>query len=222
MPANDYSFAQEKYAQLHVDTEAALAKLATVPISMHCWQGDDVGGFEKTGMDLGGGLAVTGNYPGKARTMEELRGDLDRAFSLIPGKHRVNLHACYADLDGKKVERNEYTTAQFQSWIDWSKERGLGLDFNPTFFAHPLAESGLTLTSPDKGVRQYWIEHAIACRKIGADIGRQLGSRLCDERLDSPMARKTSRSTARGPRVTARNRRWTRFSPKRPQGSSTT
>ena len=199
MPATEYSLAQEKYAWLNVDTEAALQRLATVPISMHCWQGDDVGGFEKTGMDLGGGLAVTGNYPGKARTMAELRGDLDRAFSLIPGKHRLNLHACYADLDGQKVERNAYTTAQFQSWIDWSKERGLGLDFNPTFFAHPLAESGLTLTSPDKGVRQFWIEHAIACRKIGADIGQQLGSPcvtnvwIADGLKDLPADRKTPR-----------------------------
>ena len=199
MPVNDYSLAQEKYASLDVDTEASLARLATVPISMHCWQGDDVGGFEKTGMDLGGGLAVTGNHPGKARTMEELRGDLGKAFSLIPGKHRLNLHACYADLDGKKVERNAYTTAQFQSWIDWCKTHGLGLDFNPTFFAHPLAESGLTLTSPDKGVRQYWIEHAIACRQIGADMGKQLGSPcvtnvwIADGSKDLPADRKTPR-----------------------------
>ena len=199
MVTNDYSLAQEKYARLNVDTETVLTRLATVPISMHCWQGDDVGGFEKTGMDLGGGLAVTGNYPGKARTIDELRGDLDKAYSLIPGKHRLNLHACYADLGGKKVERNAYTTAQFQSWIDWSKERGLGMDFNPTFFGHPLAESGLTLTSPDKGIRQYWIEHAIACRQIGADIGKQLANPcvtnvwIADGYKDIPADRKTPR-----------------------------
>ena len=199
MPTTEYSLAQERYARLNVDTETALTRLTTVPVSMHCWQGDDVGGFEKTGMDLGGGLAVTGNYPGKARTMDELCGDLDRAYSLIPGKHRLNLHACYADLGGSKVERNAYTIAQFQSWIDWSKERGLGLDFNPTFFAHPLAESGLTLTSPDKGIREYWIEHAIACRQIGADIGRQLSNPcvtnvwIADGYKDLPVDRKTPR-----------------------------
>ncbi len=199
MPATAYSLAQEKYAQLGVSSENALTRLATVPVSMHCWQGDDLGGFEKTGSDLGGGLAVTGNYPGKARTMEELRGDLAKAFSLIPGRHRLNLHASYADTGGRKVERNAYTTENFQSWIDWSKERGTGLDFNPTFFSHPLAESGLTLASPDKGIRQYWIEHGIACRKIGADIGKQLGSPcvtnvwIADGSKDLPADRKSPR-----------------------------
>ncbi len=171
-----YENSRSAYAELGVDAEAALARLATVPVSMHCWQGDDVGGFEKTGSELGGGLAVTGNYPGKARTLEELRGDLEKTFSLIPGKHRLNLHACYADLGGRKVERNEYTVAQFQSWIDWAKSQGVGLDFNPTYFAHPLASDGLTLSSTDKGVRRYWIEHGVVCRRIGAEMGRQLGS----------------------------------------------
>ena len=176
MSTNTYENSRSAYAELGVDTEAALTRLATVPVSMHCWQGDDVGGFEKTGSELGGGLAVTGNYPGKARTMEELRGDLEKTFSLIPGKHRLNLHACYADLGGRKVERNEYTVAQFQSWIDWAKSQGVGLDFNPTYFAHPLAADGQTLSSADKGVRRYWIEHGIVCRRIGAEMGRQLGS----------------------------------------------
>ncbi len=172
-----YSFGQEIYAAHGVDTEAALQKLATVPLSLHCWQGDDVGGFEiREGHLSGGGIQATGNYPGKARTLDELRQDLDKVFSLLPGKHRLNLHACYADLGGKKVERNALTTANFQSWIDWCKERRLGLDFNPTFFSHPLANDGWTLSHTDAGVRQFWIEHGIACRKIGAQMGKQLGS----------------------------------------------
>lgn len=172
-----YSLAKEQYAALGVDTEAALATLTRTPISLHCWQGDDVGGFEKPNATLsGGGIQATGNYPGKARTIDELRADIDQALRLIPGKHRLNLHACYADLGGRKVERNAYTVREFQTWIDWAKTRGLGIDFNPTYFAHPLADSGFTLSSPDDGIRKYWIEHGIACRKIGAEIGRQLGS----------------------------------------------
>ena len=175
---NPYLFAQESYAAHGVDTEAALQRLARIPISLHCWQGDDVGGFENPGAGLsGGGIQATGNYPGKARTLDELRGDLDKALALIPGRHRVNLHACYADFGGgAKVERNELTVAQFQSWIDWAKARGLGLDFNPTFFSHPLANDGETLTHRDAATRQFWIEHGIACRRIGAEMGRQLGS----------------------------------------------
>ena len=177
MSSSPYSFAQETYAALGVDTEAVLKRLPSIPISLHCWQGDDVGGFEDPEAGLtGGGIQATGNYPGKARTLEQLRSDLEKALSLIPGKHRVNLHASYADTGGKKVERNALTTTQFQSWIDWCGERGLGMDFNPTFFSHPLANDGFTLTHPDAGVRKFWIEHGIACRKIGADIGRQLGS----------------------------------------------
>jgi L-rhamnose isomerase len=178
MTPSTYSTAQQIYVDLGVDTEAALRTLADTPISLHCWQGDDVGGFETAGAGItGGGIQATGNYPGKARTIEELRADLDVAYSLIPGKHRLNLHASYADFSAsKKVERNELTTAHFQSWIDWAKARGLGLDFNPTCFSHPLANDGWTLSSRDAKVRQFWIEHAIACRKIGADMGRQLGS----------------------------------------------
>jgi L-rhamnose isomerase len=200
MSQSSYPLAKETYVALGVDAEAALKKLETAPISLHCWQGDDVGGFENPEAGLtGGGIQATGNYPGKARTLAELRADLDKALSLIPGKHRLNLHACYADLGGKKVERNEYTTAQFQSWIDWCKERGLGLDFNPTYFSHPLANDGFTLSHPDKGVRQYWIEHGIACRKIAADIGRQLGKTcvtnvwIPDGYKDIPADRKSPR-----------------------------
>lgn len=180
LPMNDrihesYTLARERYAELGVDTEAALSRLRTSPISLHCWQGDDVGGFERSGGELGAGLAVTGSYPGKARTADELRRDLDKALSLIPGTHRLNLHASYADLGGRKIERNEYTVELFQGWIDWCGERGLGLDFNPTYFAHPLAADGLTLSHRDEGVRRYWIEHGQACRRIAAEAGRRLG-----------------------------------------------
>jgi L-rhamnose isomerase len=170
-----YKLAKEQYAAFGVDTDAALEKLATVPISLHCWQGDDVGGFEDKGDALGGGLAVTGNYPGKARTADELRTDAEKAFSLIPGKHRFNLHACYIDTD-QKVERNVIKPEHFKSWMDWAEGLGIGVDFNPTFFAHPKAADGLTLTHPDKGIRDYWIEHGIACREIGAAFGKRLGS----------------------------------------------
>ncbi len=176
MSSTSYALAQETYAALGVDVEAALRRLATIPISLHCWQGDDVGGFESGGNLAGSGLATTGNHPGKARTIDELRSDLEQAYRLIPGRHRLNLHALYGDFGGRKVDRNAITVAQFQSWIDWAKAQGLGLDFNPTYFAHPKAASGFTLTHPDAGIRQFWIEHGIACRRIGAEMGRQLGT----------------------------------------------
>ncbi|XHR27905.1 MAG: L-rhamnose isomerase [Chthoniobacteraceae bacterium] len=173
-----YLAAQSAYAALGVDTDAALKRLAEIPISLHCWQGDDVGGSEHPDATLtGGGIQTTGNYPGKARNLDELRADIDQASSLIPGTKRLNLHACYADLGGEKVERNAYETRHFQSWIDWAKTRNLGLDFNPTYFSHPLAADGFTLSHPDAGVRQFWIEHGIASRKIAADMGKQLGSK---------------------------------------------
>ncbi len=170
-----YPIARERYAELGVDTEAALRTLATVSISLHCWQGDDVGGFEHTGATLDGGIAVTGRFPGKARTADELRRDLEKTLSLIPGRHRLNLHASYAELSGKKVERTDYTVAHFQGWIDWCQAQGLGFDFNPTYFSHPLAADGFTLSHRDPAVRQYWIDHGIACRQIAAAAGRQLG-----------------------------------------------
>jgi L-rhamnose isomerase len=177
MNSPSYSSARQAYADHGVDSEGALQKLTDTPLSLHCWQGDDVGGFETAGAELsGGGIQATGNYPGKARTLDELRQDLETALSLLPGKHRLNLHACYADLGGKKVERNALNTSHFQSWIDWGKRHGLGLDFNPTFFSHPLANDGWTLSHPDAAIRAYWIEHGIVCRKIGAEMGRQLGS----------------------------------------------
>ncbi len=171
-----YTLARERYAALGVDTDAALARLAAIPISLHCWQGDDVGGFENPGGELTGGIAATGNYPGKARTPEELRQDLDVAYRLIPGRHRLNLHAIYAETGGDKVDRDALRPEHFAGWVAWAKERGHGLDFNGTFFSHPKADAGFTLASPDPGVREFWINHAIACRVIGEHFGRELGN----------------------------------------------
>jgi L-rhamnose isomerase len=171
-----YTLAKERYAMLGVDADQALDTLAQIPISLHCWQGDDVGGFESPDAELGGGLAATGNYPGKARNADELRSDLDKAYSLIPGTHRLNLHSIYAETDGQKVERNKLRPKHFSRWIDWAKANNHGIDFNPTCFSHPKANDGFTLSSYDEGIRQFWIEHCIACRKIGERIGRELGT----------------------------------------------
>lgn len=171
-----YVFAKERYASLGVDTDKAIASLAKISISMHCWQGDDVGGFEETGGELGGGLAATGNYPGKARNAAELRQDLDLAYRLIPGKHRLNLHAMYAETNGQPVPRNEIGPEHFSNWVDWAKANDHGIDFNPSLFSHPLAESGFTLSSKDAGIRQFWVEHCMACREIGSFFGKTLGS----------------------------------------------
>jgi L-rhamnose isomerase len=172
-----YQIAKERYAAIGVDVDQALRRLETIPISMHCWQGDDVGGFEKAGAQLeGGGIQTTGNYPGKARTIAELRGDIEKALSMVPGYHRLNLHACYLDHGGRFIDRNQIEPRHFQSWIDWAKANHLGMDFNPTYFSHPKAADGFTLTHPDKAIRDFWIEHGLACRKVGAEMGRQLGS----------------------------------------------
>ena len=173
-----YRLAQARYAGLGVDTARALEILANIPISIHCWQGDDVRGFENLGAEIGGGLAVTGNCPGAARTAEELREDLDQAFALIPGRHRLNLHAMYGEFGGRKIDRDEIAPGHFRNWMAWAKARGLGMDFNPTFFAHPKAADGFTLAHRDKAIRQFWIEHGVRCRDIGAAIGRALG-RAC-------------------------------------------
>jgi len=170
-----YEQAKERYAALGVDTEHALARIAEVAISLHCWQGDDVVGFEDPDRTLSGGIMATGNYPGKARTVVELRQDLDQTYSLIPGSHRLNLHAIYLDA-GRKVPRNEIEPKHFASWVDWAKANHHGIDFNPTCFSHPLADDGFTLAHADVGVRQFWIEHCIACREIGAYFGRELGT----------------------------------------------
>jgi L-rhamnose isomerase len=172
-----YRIAKEEYAEHGIDVDSAIQQLETIPISLHCWQGDDVGGFETPGAELsGGGIQATGNYPGKARTIGELRSDIEKALSLIPGHHRLNLHACYLDNAGAFIDRNEIQPKHFQSWIDWAKLNKLGIDFNPTYFSHPKASDGFTLSHPDAGIRQFWIEHGIACRKISAEMGKQLGS----------------------------------------------
>ena len=170
-----YALALERFSELNVDVDSVLAQLRKVAISLHCWQGDDVGGFENLGEALGGGLAVTGNYPGKARTPDELRMDLEKAYSLIPGKHRLNLHACYGEFD-TPVDRDEIGVEQFQGWIDWGREHGVALDFNPTYFAHEKAKDGFTLSHPDAGIRRFWIEHGLACREIASAMGRAQGS----------------------------------------------
>ncbi len=194
-----YGLAKERYALLGVDTDAALTRLAQIPISLHCWQGDDVAGFENPEGELGGGIAATGNYPGKARNADELRRDLDKAYSLIPGTHRLNLHAIYAETGGRQVERNELQPEHFAHWVDWAKENNHGIDFNPSFFSHPMAESGFTLASCDAGIRRFWIEHGIACRRIGEHFGRQLGTPcvtniwIPDGFKDTPVDRKTPR-----------------------------
>jgi L-rhamnose isomerase len=195
---NAYSLAKERYAALGVDTEAALTRLEKVAISLHCWQGDDVGGFENPGGELTGGIATTGNYPGKARTADELRSDLDVAFSLLPGSHRLNLHAIYLEAD-QKVERNQIEPKHFSAWKDWAKANHHGIDFNPTCFSHPKSADGFTLSHREAGIRQFWIEHCIASRKIGEYFGKELGTPavtniwIPDGYKDSPADRRTPR-----------------------------
>jgi L-rhamnose isomerase len=196
---NSFAFAAERYADYGVDAHRALKHLAKIPISLQCWQGDDVQGFEHLGSALGGGLAVTGNYPGKATTPEQLRADLDEALSVIPGKHRVNVHACYAETNGKSVGRDELDATHFRNWIDWAQSNGLGLDFNPTFFAHPKAADGFTLTHRDPAIRKFWISHGIACRKIGAAMGKALGE-TCVTNLWIPDGYKDAPADRRAPR----------------------
>lgn len=171
-----YDFAKQEYEHWGINVDECLEKLKQVPISIHCWQGDDVGGFEVNKSELSGGIDVTGSYPGKARTPEELRMDLEKALSLIPGKHRVNLHAIYAETNGELVERDQLEPKHFENWVTWAKEQGLGLDFNPTLFSHKKAEDGLTLSHPNPEIRQFWIDHCIASRKIGEYFGKELGT----------------------------------------------
>ena len=195
-----FSLARERYAELGVDVAHALEILPAIPISLHCWQGDDVGGFENFGGALGGGLVATGNHPGKARTPDELRDDLEMAYSLIPGKHRLNLHAFYGEFGGKKVDRDEITPAHFKNWIAWAKQHGLGLDFNPTCFSHPQAADGFTLSHADKGVRQFWIEHCRRSREIGAAMGQALG-KTCVTNVWIPDGMKDTPADRVGPRA---------------------
>jgi len=193
-----YELAKERYAELGVDADQAIAQLEKVSISLHCWQGDDVGGFENPGGELSGGIAATGNFPGKARNADELRRDLDVVYSLLPGSHRLNLHAIYLEAD-KKIERNKIEPHHFSAWKDWAKANGHGMDFNPTCFSHPKSADGFTLAHRDAGIRQFWVEHCIACRKIGEFFGRELGTPavtniwIPDGYKDSPADRQTPR-----------------------------
>ena len=199
-----YALAQERYAAYGVNTAAVMQALAALPISLHCWQGDDVGGFEAPAATLsGGGIQTTGNYPGKARTPIELRADLDQALALIPGTHRLNLHAIYGDFGGRAVDRNQILPEHFAAWIEWARQKNMGLDFNPTFFSHPKAADGFTLSHADAGIRQFWIEHGIACRKIGEAFGKALGKAcitniwIPDGYKDVPIDRKAPRERLR-------------------------
>ena len=170
-----YSLAKKRYAELGVDTEKALDTLKDVTVSIHCWQGDDVGGFDNPAA-LSGGIQTTGNYPGKARTPDELMADLDKAFSLIPGKKKLNLHACYAIFEeGEYADRDALAPKHFAKWIAYAKERGMGIDFNPTFFAHPMVKDNLTLSSPDEKVRKFWVEHGKRCLEIADHIAKETG-----------------------------------------------
>ena len=193
-----YQHAKETYATFGIDTETAIDRLSQIKLSMHCWQGDDVAGFENTDYTLSGGLAATGNYIGKATSANQLRADMDKAFSLIPGKHRINLHAIYGEADGS-IARDEITFDQFANWTAWAKENGYGIDFNPTLFSHPMAADGFTLSHPDKGVRDFWIRHCIACREIANKIGQTLNNTVIsniwipDGFKDTPIDRLTPR-----------------------------
>lgn len=169
-----YQSAKEKYAKIGVDTEKALDTLKDISVSIHCWQGDDVGGFDSTDA-LSGGIQATGNYPGKATTPEELMADIDKAFSLIPGKKKLNFHACYAIFDGEHVDRDKIQPKHFEKWVKFAKERNMGLDFNPTFFSHPMVKDNLTLSSPDETVRKFWVEHGKRCIEISEYFANETG-----------------------------------------------
>lgn len=193
-----YAEAQTKYAKIGIDTEKAIADLGAIPISMHCWQGDDVGGFESVG-GASNGIQTTGNYPGKATTPEQLMADIDFAMSLIPGKHRVNLHACYGIHKGTVVDRDALTPEQFKPWVEWAKARGIGLDFNPTFFSHANVVDGLTLSSPDPKIREFWIKHGIKCLEIADYFAKELDS-TCSINFWCPDGYKDEPSDRLGPR----------------------
>jgi L-rhamnose isomerase len=196
----NYLHAKDEYAELGIDTDAVLKELDKINISLHCWQTDDVGGFEKPGSVLGGGgIQATGNFPGKAKSIEQMRADLDKVMSLLPGKQRLNLHAIYGEFGGKLVDRDQIEPKHFQGWISWAMERGIGLDFNCTCFSHPLADEGFTLSSKDEKIRNFWVEHTKRCRAIAAEMGKQLGTPsvhniwIPDGMKDTPVDRNTLR-----------------------------
>ena len=196
-----FEAAKDQYARIGVDVESAMKQLDAFPISLHCWQADDVGGFETPDSSLsGGGIQATGNYPGKARNIPEHRMDLEKAMSLIPGKQRLNLHAIYGDFQGERVDRNQIELKHFQSWIDWARGQGIGMDFNCSVFSHPRASDDLTLSHKNKEIRDFWIEHTKRCRAIGAEMGKQLESPsihniwIQDGSKDLPVDRYTHRA----------------------------
>lgn len=195
-----YQLAREQYASLGVDTDRVIKQLDNLNISLHCWQTDDVGGFEKAGAVLGGGgIQATGNFPGKSKTLEQMRADLDKVMSLLPGKQRLNLHAIYGEFGGKLVDRDKIETKHFQGWIDWAKKRKIGLDFNCTCFSHLYADDGYTLSSKNPKIRKFWVEHTKRCRDISAEMGKQLGTPavhniwIPDGSKDTPVDRNTLR-----------------------------
>jgi L-rhamnose isomerase len=195
-----YQLAKEQYAAFGVDTDQVIAEMDNISISLHCWQTDDVGGFEKAGSVLGGGgIQATGNFPGKAKTIEQMRADLDKVLSLLPGKQRLNLHAIYGEFGGKLVDRDQIEVKHFQGWIDWAKKRGIGLDFNCTCFSHPNADDGFTLSAKNEKIRKFWVEHTKRCRAIAAEMGKQLGTPtvhniwIPDGSKDTPVDRNTLR-----------------------------
>ena len=195
-----YQLAKQQYAELGIDTRQVLQEMENIVISLHCWQTDDVGGFEKEGSELGGGgIQATGNFPGKAKTIKQMRDDLDKVMSLLPGKQRLNLHAIYGEFGGKPVDRDQIEVKHFQGWINWAKKRKIGLDFNCTCFSHPLADDGFTLSSKNPKIRKFWIEHTKRCRMIAAEMGKQLGTPavhniwIPDGSKDTPVDRYTLR-----------------------------
>jgi len=196
-----YAIAKEQYANIGVDTDKAMEQLEKVKISLHCWQADDVAGFETPDAELGGGgIQVTGNYPGKAKTIAQLRQDIEKVLSLVPGSQRINIHAIYGDFENEKVDRDQIEIKHFQSWIDWAKKNNLGIDFNPTCFSHPFADDGFTLSSKNETYRKFWVDHVKRCRKIAAEIGKQLGNPVVnniwipDGSKDTPVDRFTHRA----------------------------
>ncbi|NLU09206.1 MAG: L-rhamnose isomerase [Clostridiales bacterium] len=194
-----YKAAKQEYEKWGIDVDDILEKLKKIKISINCWQGDDITGFEVNPRKLSGGIAATGNYPGKARNPEELRKDLSEAMNLIPGKHKVNLHAIYAETGGKFVDRDEIKPEYFENWVSWAKKNGLGLDFNPTIFSHEKADDGLTLSHPNKEIRDFWIRHCIISRKIGEYFGKELGQ-TCLTNIWIPDGYKDIPSDRLGPR----------------------
>lgn len=195
-----YQVAKERYAEFGIDTEKAIAACAAIPLSIHCWQGDDLQGFEKHDASANGGLQATGNYPGRARTMDELFADLDLALSFIPGVKKVGVHACYTQPDAPAADRDAITPAHFTAWADWACSKGIGLDFNGTFFAHPKADSGYTLSHADDAIRSFWVEHGLRCREIAAYLAQRTG-KTCVHNIWIPDGEKEVPVDTHGPRA---------------------